>query len=144
MVCIGIATIASSLVGKAGPGCEDLTVMTASGSHAFWVEVARTAVEQQQGLMFRTSLPADHGMLFLFEAEVPIRMWMKNTYIPLDMIFISSKGNVVSVHENAKPWSESVISSGKPARGVLEVNAGTAERIGIEKGSLIRHPAFVD
>lgn len=140
-----VAIALSSWVGGATRAVhERVDIITASGRHEVLVEVARTASEQQQGLMFRSSIAADHGMLFVFAGEASIRMWMKNTYIPLDMPFISSKGNVVSIHENAKPWSESVISSGEPAHGVLEVAAGTVERIGLEKGSLIRHPAFVD
>lgn len=94
--------------------------------------------------MFRTSMPSDQGMLFVFWQGGPIRMWMKNTYLPLDMIFVSKVGKVIGIHENAEPLSEKVISSGGAAYGVLEVNAGTGARIGLRRGDLVRHSAFSD
>jgi uncharacterized membrane protein (UPF0127 family) len=106
------------------------------------VEVARTDPERERGLMFRRFLPKDRGMLFAFETERPLMMWMKNTYLPLDMIFIARSGKVVGVAENTTPLSEHTISSGVPAFAVLEVNAGTAARIGLRIGDTVRHPVF--
>ena len=92
--------------------------------------------------MFRRYLPENRGMLFDFGVERPVTMWMKNTYLPLDMIFIGWTGKVVGLAENTEPLSEKIIPSGAPARGVLEVNAGTAARIGLKIGDSVRHPLF--
>lgn len=127
---------------EAGARVEQLDIVTASGSHPFFVEVMRTEAERERGLMFRRSLPEDHGMLFDFETARLVQMWMRNTYIPLDMIFISRSGNVVGLAENAEPLSERIISSGAPAAGVIEVNAGIVAKIGVKIGDRIRHPLF--
>ncbi|WP_245257427.1 DUF192 domain-containing protein [Methylocapsa acidiphila] len=123
-------------------GLETASFATASGPHEFKVEVMRTEQERQRGLMFRRFLPQDRGMLFIFETERPVAMWMKNTYLPLDMIFIGRSGGVVSVAENAEPLSEKIIPSGGPVFAVLEVNAGVAARIGLKPGDLLRSPEF--
>jgi hypothetical protein len=121
---------------------EPLTIETASGTHDFFVEVMRTGPERERGLMFRRNLEQDRGMLFDFKVERPVAMWMKNTYVPLDMIFLSRIGKVVGLAENAEPLSERVIASGAPAYSVLEVNAGTASRIGLALGDRVHHPIF--
>ncbi len=121
---------------------EKLEIVTASGTHAFSVEVMRSELERERGLMFRRFLPQDRGMLFDFTTEQVVTMWMKNTYLPLDMIFIGRTGKVVAVAENAVPLSEKIISSGLPAYAVLEVNAGTIGRIGLRIGDSVRHPVF--
>jgi uncharacterized membrane protein (UPF0127 family) len=121
---------------------EQLDIVTSSGAHPFFVEVMRTEAERERGLMFRRSLPQDRGMLFDFETERPVQMWMKNTYIALDMIFISRTGKVVGLAEDTEPLSERIISSGAPAAGVIEVNAGAAARIGLKIGDRVRHPLF--
>jgi uncharacterized protein len=123
-------------------GLEKLEIVTSSGRHVFSVEVMRSDRDRERGLMFRRFLPKDRGMLFDFEVEQPVMMWMKNTYLPLDMIFISRSGKVVGLAENTEPLSEKIIPSGAPAYGVLEVNAGTVARIGLRIGDTIRHPAF--
>lgn len=122
------------------PKLEHLQIVTSTGVHELRVEVARTPNERARGLMFRRSLAEDRGMLFDFGAGQPILMWMKNTYIPLDMIFISREGRVVSITENAEPLSERVISSGAPAYAVIEVNAGTVKRLAIAVGDEVRRP----
>lgn len=119
-----------------------LAVVTATGAHNFKVEVMRTRAELEKGLMFRRQMAPDVGMLFDFGAPQDVSMWMKNTYLPLDMLFIGPDGKVVSVAENAVPMSETIISSGGPITGVLELNAGTAKRIGVRPGDLVRHPMF--
>lgn len=121
---------------------EALTIVTSSGTHPLLVEVMRTGQQRERGLMFRRFLPQDRGMLFDFKSEQPIMMWMKNTYLPLDMIFISRSGKVVGISENTEPLSERIIASGAPAFAVLEVNAGTATTIGVRVGDKIHHPLF--
>jgi uncharacterized membrane protein (UPF0127 family) len=106
------------------------------------VEVADTPGERARGLMFRRSMPEDQGMLFDFHTETPVMMWMKNTYIPLDMVFVSRQGRVIHVATDAEPMSERVISSNGPAYAVIELNAGVARKIGLRVGDEVRHPAF--
>jgi uncharacterized protein len=121
---------------------EKLEIVTASGIHEFSVEVMRSGPQRERGLMFRRFLPQERGMLFDFASEQPVTMWMKNTYLPLDMIFIGRAGKVVGLAENTEPLSEKIIPSGAPAYGVLEVNAGTASRISLRVGDSVRHPLF--
>lgn len=121
---------------------EPLTVVTQGGEHTFQVEVARTDEQRARGLMFRRFMPADRGMLFDFKTEQPVMMWMRNTYIPLDMIFLTRDGRVINVAENTEPLSERTIASAAPAFAVLEVNAGVARRIGLKPGDRILHPLF--
>jgi uncharacterized protein len=121
---------------------ERLEIVTASGIHEFSVEVVRSGPQRERGLMFRRFLPQERGMLFDFATERPLMMWMKNTYLPLDMIFIGRAGKVVGLAENTEPLSEKIIPSGAPAYGVLEVNAGTAARIDLRIGDSVRHPLF--
>ena len=123
-------------------GVESLEMVTASGRHAFSVEVMRSDAEREKGLMFRRFLPADRGMLFDFKTEQTVMMWMKNTYIPLDMVFITRTGTVSHIASNTEPMSERIIASGPPAYAVLEVNAGTAARIGLKDGDRVLHPLF--
>ncbi|MCI4679478.1 DUF192 domain-containing protein [Rhodoblastus acidophilus] len=138
---------ALALEAAATAALEPLAIVTdPNGSHPvehhLMVEVMRTPAEREHGLMDRRYLPPDRGMLFKFNREQNVLMWMKNTYIPLDMIFISPNGEVTHVHENAEPLSEAIISSDGPALGVLEVNAGYARKIGLKEGDLVRHPMF--
>jgi uncharacterized protein len=126
---------------------ENLTLVTDAKSghpveHVLHVEVMRTEEEREHGLMERRFLPADRGMLFQFDHVQTVLMWMKNTYIPLDMIFLSRGGLVTHIAENAEPLSEAIISSNGPAFGVLEVNAGFARKIGLKDGDLVRHGMF--
>ncbi len=127
---------------EAQEGLEPLTIEATGKSHAFQVEVMRTDEQRAKGLMFRRYLAADRGMLFDFKAEQTVTMWMKNTFLPLDMIFIGKDGRIVGVAENTEPMSERVIPSGAPALAVLEVNAGTAARLGLKTGDRVRHPMF--
>ena len=122
---------------------EALSIVTAGGQrHSFQVEVARNDRDRAQGLMFRNYMPADRGMLFDFAASEPVAMWMQNTYISLDMIFIRADGTVARVAENTEPLSTRAIPSGEPILAVLEVIAGTAARLGIRPGDRIEHPLF--
>ncbi|WP_374547968.1 DUF192 domain-containing protein [Rhodoblastus sp.] len=142
-----LSTSAWALESGAAVALEPLTIVTdPKGAHpvdhALSVEVMRTEAEREHGLMERPYLPADRGMLFQFDVEQPILMWMKNTLIPLDMIFISRAGVVTHIHENAEPMSEAIISSKGPVFSVLEVNAGYARKIGLKPGDLVRHAIF--
>ena len=119
-----------------------LSIKTAKGRFKFNIEMAISRRQQSQGLMFRRSLAADAGMLFDYRIPQRISMWMKNTFIPLDMIFIDQDGKVINIAERAIPHSEVVISSKTPARAVLEVNGGTASRLGIRSGDQVLHAIF--
>lgn len=128
---------------KADPArVEPVEIVTTTGSHMLRLEVARTSKEREKGLMFRTSLPEDGGMLFDFQSEQRILMWMKNTPLSLDMIFVSRAGRVVSLALDAEPFSERVISSGVPAAAVIEVSAGTARKLSIAVGDVVKHQIF--
>ena len=123
-------------------GLETLEIVSKSGVQVFSVEVMRTPDERGKGLMFRRELPEGRGMLFDFSPEQNVSMWMKNTYLPLDMIFIRADGRILRIAENTTPESETIIPSGGPVRGVLEVIAGTAKKYGIAPGDRIAHPLF--
>ena len=94
------------------------------------------------GLMNRSEMATDHGMLFVYEDARPVAFWMKNTRIPLDMVFADATGRVVHVHSDARPCDLTAIEGGDDVFAVLEINAGLAARYGIAAGSELRHPAF--
>ena len=119
-----------------------LTIETATGSHPFAVEVATDSVQHARGLMYRRELAPDRGMIFLYEKDEEVLMWMKNTYIALDMLFIDRTGRIVEIAADTTPLSTDIIPSNAPVKAVLEVAAGTAARLKIEVGSRIIHPAF--
>lgn len=121
---------------------DDLAIVTGTGTFHFDVDVMRTREQLERGLMYRRQLAADHGMLFDFGTSQPVTMWMKNTYLPLDMVFIAADGRVVSVKRDAEPLSERTIPSGGDVLGVLELNAGTAARIGLKAGDRVVDPTF--
>lgn len=123
---------------------DQLTLVTLRGRFPFTVEMALTPAQRGQGLQYRPALAADAGMLFDFGETAPVAMWMLNTPIPLDMLFIDAAGWVVRVAERTTPYSLDVIESGQPVRAVLEVAGGTAERLAIRKGSRVLHPLFGD
>jgi len=134
-------------IGTIGPQAramdlQTLEIATKSGVHVFSVEMATTDQEREKGLMFRKELPDGRGMLFDFSPEQMVSMWMKNTYISLDMIFIRADGRVLRVAENTEPFSTRIIASGGPVKGVLEVVAGSARKYGIEPGDRVAHPLF--
>lgn len=119
-----------------------LSVASRSGRHRFTVEVARSPGQHARGLMFRRRMARNAGMLFLYKRPAPVQMWMKNTLIPLDMIFIAADGRIVRIAERAVPQSLETISSGVPVIAVLELNGGTVSRLKIAVGDRIVHPAF--
>lgn len=121
---------------------ERLEIVSGERRHIFMVEVARNDAQRARGLMFRQSMPQDHGMLFDFERDQMVSMWMKNTYISLDMIFIFADGRVHRIESRTEPESEKIVSSGVPVRAVLELNASVATRLGLKPGDRIVHPMF--
>jgi len=130
--------------GDPAPAADRQTVeiATAGGTRRISVELAATPQAIGRGLMFRKHLPDGHGMLFDFGPERRIDMWMKNTLIPLDMIFIGADGRIRQIAENTKPLSTRLISSSGPARAVLEINAGAARKLGIAVGDRVLHTIF--
>mgnify|MGYP003571193540 CR=1 FL=1 len=139
---------AAPALAQSGPlvdfGTGELKIETAAGgNHTFQVEIAETSDQRGQGLMFRRQMAADAGMLFLFEGGSQERaMWMKNTLIPLDMLFIDEAGKIVRIEQRTVPHSLRAIRSGQPVAAVLELNAGTTSRLAIEPGDRVIHPAF--
>ena len=122
---------------------KDLTVWMANGqSHRFVVEVAATPEQQEKGLMFRQSMAEDDGMIFLNKIDRPSTFWMKNTLIPLDMLFVDRTGKIVHIKANAKPLSEDLIPSGGSVRAIIEINGGVAARLGIKAGDHVVFPGL--
>ena len=137
-----LSAASAGLSGARAQELEKLEFLTRGGARAFSVEVMRTPDQQAKGLMFRRFMPDDRGMLFAFGRNEPVFMWMKNTYIPLDMVFVDRKGVVATIAADTEPFSEKTIASGSPVWGVVELNAGTAARIGLVPGDKVAHPFF--
>lgn len=121
---------------------ETLTLETAAGPKVITIEVADTGEEKARGLMFRTSLPDTSGMLFPYPQPQELSMWMKNTFIPLDMVFIKSDGTVHRIEMRTEPMSERVIGSKGDVTAVLELAGGAAGRLGLKPGDKVVHPHF--
>jgi uncharacterized protein len=121
---------------------SELTIETATGAHRFQIELALTPEQMSYGLMHRRTLAVDAGMLFDYVEEQQIAMWMKNTFIPLDMLFIRVDGTIARIVERTIPQSLDTIPSVRPVRAVLELNGGTVSRLGIKQGDRVRHPLF--
>ena len=133
--CFSLAVLAAETFAK-----QPLAIVTKDGkSHAFTVELAITPRQREQGLMNRQEMADDKGMLFAFGETRQVFMWMKNTYIPLDMLFIARDGKVRAIKENAEPLSESIIDSQGPIDYVLELNGGTVKRLGIRTGNRVEN-----
>ncbi|MCK1360332.1 DUF192 domain-containing protein [Bradyrhizobium sp. 199] len=137
-----IAGCAVASVPAGAASFQPLEIVTKNGVQVFSVEMATTEEEKQTGLMHRKELADGKGMLFDFHPEQEISMWMKNTYVSLDMIFIGANGRILRIAENTEPMSTKIISSKGPARAVLEVVAGTAQKYGIRPGDRVGHPLF--
>ena len=119
---------------------REISIERQQGRDSFLVWLAETPVQQQQGLMWIRELPRDAGMIFLHATPRPMDMWMRNTYVPLDMLFFDAEGRITHIHYDAQPLSEALISSGGPVAGVLELLAGEAKRRGIRTGDRILLP----
>jgi len=116
--------------------------VSSTGVHAFDVTLATNEAERERGLMFVKQLPEGQGMLFDFKTDQPVSFWMHNTYISLDMFFIRGDGTITHIAENATPMSDALIPSGGPVRAVLEVIAGTADKLGIKPGDHVDGSIF--
>lgn len=119
------------------PQRASVQIASRDGTHGFEVAVAADAATKQKGLMFITHLPAGQGMLFVWDAPTGIDMWMKNTLVPLDMIFIDASGHIIHIAQSTEPQSERVISSPSPAAAVLEISGGLSETLGIKAGDKV-------
>ena len=119
-----------------------LAIETGHGRFEFAVELAATPAERARGLMFRETLADDHGMLFDFGSAKPVAMWMRNTYISLDILFIRADGSISRIARNTEPLSDRVIDSGEPVTAVLELRGGLTSEHGIEAGDRVVHPLF--
>jgi uncharacterized protein len=142
MIVAAAVALCALAAGARAASVQPLEIVTKNGVQVFSVEMATTEQEKETGLMYRKELPDGKGMLFDFSPEQQVSMWMKNTYIPLDMIFIGADGRILRIAENTEPLSTRIIPSGGPAKGVLEVIAGTAKKYGIAPGDRVGHPLF--
>jgi uncharacterized protein len=142
---LAVNLLALALLAQGGAfatGTGTLVLKTETGDHSFNIEVATTTREQALGLMFRRSLPENAGMLFLYDPPQPTAMWMKNTLIPLDMVFIAPDGKVLRIESNTEPFSTAVIPSEGAISAVLELNAGQADKIGLKRGDKVIYPGL--
>jgi uncharacterized membrane protein (UPF0127 family) len=139
-----LAGLLGLAAGSAAAQCDEARVDLRGdwGAARFTVEVADEPAERAQGLMNRESMPRSAGMLFLYEAPQRATFWMRNTLIPLDMIFMDETGTVTHIHENAIPLDETTIDGGAGVLAVLEINGGLSGAIGIDVGSELRHPGL--
>ena len=121
---------------------DPLQIVSAGKTHAFKVEMADTPAETEMGLMYRASMPKDHGMIFEFRPAREVSMWMKNCLFPQDMLFLDDDGTVLGIAENARPGSERLITPGFPIASVLELNGGLVKELGIKPGDKVKHKLF--
>ena len=138
----GVVTGVSSSTAQTPLKQEQLTLVMATGEVTIVVEIAQTPEQKAKGLMFRKSLDDRAGMLFPYGQPQEITMWMKNTYIPLDMIFIRSDGTIHRIEAMTEPFSEATVASQGPVAAVLELNGGAAARLGLKAGDKVRHAVF--
>ena len=135
--------LASAMTSRAAEALQRLDIASAGGSkHAFQVELAKKPEELERGLMFRRYLPKDRGMLFDFGTPRPATMWMENTYLPLDMVFIRADGTIARIESHTEPMSRRTIVAGEPVLAVLELNSGICDELGIKAGDRVIHPIF--
>lgn len=135
-----VLAVASFFVFTSNSIGSTATLFTQSGMHRISVEIADTDETRMTGLMNRAEMPDDHGMLFDFKETRPVSMWMRNTLIPLDMLFLREDGTVARVARNARPFDLTPIPSGEPVRYVLELNGGKAADLGVAEGDRLEHP----
>lgn len=141
-VLAGALFVGGIAIAKPAGKLETVELITTKGRARFQVEIAATRAEQQRGLMFRKSLAPDRGMLFTYAKPQPAAFWMKNTLIPLDIVYIAPNGRVLSIVRNAQPHNEMPMPSGGPVLGVLEIAGGRAAQLGILPGDKVLHRIF--
>jgi uncharacterized membrane protein (UPF0127 family) len=137
-----LLTTASSAMAEGPAPIEQISIVTENTATFITAEIADTEELRNRGLMFRHILPEGHGMLFDFGIPRPAAMWMKNTYMSLDMLFIRADGTVAAIAENTEPLSQQTVSVQEPVRGVLELPAGTAKKLGIRRDDRVFHRIF--
>lgn len=140
VICAAISFWPACPVAAADP--NTLEIVSKTGVHVFTVEIAANDEQRAQGLMHRKELPEGRGMLFDFQREQEVSFWMKNTYMPLDMIFIRGDGRILRIAAETTPLSTEPVPSRGPVRAVLEVIGGTAHKLGIAPGDRVAHPIF--
>lgn len=138
-----ILALTSALASGHALACVDdaIEIRTDAGVATYSIEIADDAAERAQGLMFRESMPRDHGMYFVYPTGRQVAFWMKNTPLPLDIIYINERGVICSIAADTTPYSEEALPSNCAAQTVLELNAGEAKAAGIRVGAPVRHPA---
>jgi uncharacterized protein len=147
-VCLAAVALSLSVVTAAAQDAmilptdpAPLVAETEDGAKTFSIEIADDSDERSRGLMFRRAMDDAHGMLFVFEQTRPVGFWMKNTPMPLDLLFVGADGKVSAIMPG-EPFSEAPISPGEPVRFVLELKRGIAEKFGLEAGDRLSHPAI--
>ena len=138
--CVASICFAYPAFGDCAP--DKVTVIGDWGQASFTVDVADDYQERARGLMFVEQMPTLSGMLFIYDAPQPVSFWMKNTLIPLDMIFTAPNGEILAIHENAIPGDLTPIPGGDGVQMVLEINGGLASRLGVNVGDALQHPSF--
>ncbi len=142
LAAILVASFSLAACAEPAADADTLIIETRNGPAVFTVELADTPELREKGLMYREELAADAGMLFDFGETRMVTMWMRNTPLPLDMLFINGEGRILHIAEQTVPYSEAIVSSRFPVSAVFEVNGGTARDLGIEVGDVVRHPLF--
>lgn len=132
--------VAALVFGAAAANAEPLVIHAGGSAYKFEVEVVTTPETRAQGLMFRKAMPTNAGMLFIYPGEQAVSFWMKNTLIPLDMLFVKADGSIAHIAHNAVPMDETPIDSGAAVKAVLEINGGTANALGIKEGDKVDYP----
>ncbi|WP_322893635.1 MULTISPECIES: DUF192 domain-containing protein [unclassified Yoonia] len=141
-VILGFALTLTSQMAMAACADDRVTIVGDWGQAGFTVEIADTPAERAQGLMYVEEMPRMSGMLFIYEEPQAVSFWMKNTLIPLDMLFASPDGEILELHENAVPGDLTPIPGGDGVQMVLEINGGLSRRLGIDVGDVMQHPSF--
>jgi uncharacterized membrane protein (UPF0127 family) len=140
LVLAGVFIFQQGLSARASFGEDELAIISPGGAtHVFKIEIAETPQQLAQGLMYRDHLDSDRGMLFIFPSVEEATMWMHNTQIALDMLFIDPDGKIAHIAANNRPFDDRQIPSTKPVRGVIEINAGKAAELGLKEGDRVRN-----
>ena len=135
-----LGLVAALILGVASASAEPVVIHAGGSAYKFEVEVVTTPETRAQGLMYREALAANAGMLFIYPGEQAVSFWMKNTLIPLDMLFLKADGSIAHIAHNAVPHDETPIDSGAAVKAVLEVKGGTAQALGIKEGDRVEYP----